>query len=233
MSTHHVALDIFHVPTSKIPNALFRMGLHRMNLRRIPELKFWKLLGTGSGRTFTMRDADLHHWAILTVWNTQDSADNFASHDVVQSWNAIATEHARIVLLPISSKGTWASQKPFGDPTPRKVETRVAALTRASIKVRWWREFWRSVPAVSADLNSTDGLLMSIGIGEAPVGLQGTFSVWRDNDSITQFATRQSPHQKVISRTHETGWYAEELFARFEVVSMSGTFENQNWTDPL
>ncbi len=207
------------------------MGLDRRHLKSAPDLCFWKLLGTGSGKTFTMRDADIHHWAILTVWPTETSAAEFGSSSVLKRWLRISTEHARVVMNPLSSKGTWASCTPFGDPTPRKVTTKVAALTRASIKVRWWREFWRSVPPVSDDLNASDGLLLSLGIGEAPVGLQGTFSIWKDNESITQFATRQRAHQLVIAKTHETGWYAEELFARFEVLSITGTYNGQNWSE--
>jgi len=82
------------------------------------------------------------------------------------------------------------------------------------------------VPPVSADLNATPGLITSLGIGEAPVGLQGTFSLWQNNDSITQFSSRQKPHAAVIARIHETGWYSEELFARFKVTKVSGTYAN-------
>jgi hypothetical protein len=107
---------------------------------------------------------------------------------------------------------------------PEKWDGLTAALTRASIKPRWWREFWRSVPPVSQDLNATAGLITSLGIGEAPIGLQGTFSIWESNESITSFSSKQKPHADVIARTHETGWYSEELFARFKVKKISGTF---------
>ena len=77
---------------------------------------------------------------------------------------------------------------------------------------------------MSADLNSTAGLITSLGIGEAPIGLQGTFSIWKSNENITAFSSKQKPHADVIARTHETGWYSEELFARFKVNKLSGTF---------
>ena len=48
--------------------------------------------------------------------------------------------------------------------------------------------------------------------------------MWQNNDSITQFASRQKPHAVVVARTHETGWYSEELFARFKVTKLSGTY---------
>jgi hypothetical protein len=85
--------------------------------------------------------------------------------------------------------------------------------------------FWRAVPPVSADLHRSPGLRLAVGIGEAPVGLQGTFSLWDTDDSLTDFAHRRGPHVEAIRRTAEVGWYAEELFARFAVLSVEGTFD--------
>ena len=224
-STKYVRLDIWRVPTIRIAQANLFMATHRLPLRKTPALSFFKLMGTGSGQTFTMRDADLHHWAVLTVWNDQDSRDNFDNNKVFRQWQAISSEHAVIDMTPLSSRGTWNQQQPFGQPTPTQFAGLHAALTRATIKPRWWREFWRSVPPVSADLNSSPGLRFAIGIGEAPVGMQGTFSLWSDNNSITQFASQRQAHAQVIQKTHATGWYSEELFARFMVTRVDGSFE--------
>jgi heme-degrading monooxygenase HmoA len=224
MSEPIVRIDIFKVGTSKIPRAVGLMGTQRRSLKRDPEILFWKLLGTGSGKTFTSRDADPHHWAVLTVWRDEASAANFANSAIVGHWQKIQIEHGYFIMSALSAKGTWAKLSPFGDPIATKWNGTTAALTRAAIKPRYWREFWRSVPPVSADLNQTAGLIASLGIGEAPVGLQGTFSLWQNNESITQFASKQAPHQEVIRKTHETGWYSEELFARFKVIESGGSF---------
>lgn len=181
-------------------------------------------MGTGSGKTFTIRDADLHHWCVLSVWETYDDCAAFLGSNPAKQWQKISTTQANIELEPLSAKGTWASKTPFGSPVPEKWDGLTAALTRASIKPRWWREFWRSVPPVSQDLNASAGLITSLGIGEAPIGLQGTFSIWKSNDSITAFSSKQKPHADVIARTHETGWYSEELFARFKVTKLTGNF---------
>jgi len=193
-------------------------------MRKLPGLTFYKLMGTGSGKTFTVRDADVHHWCVLSVWETPAESLRYLTSKPAQQWAKIAVTQANIELEPLSAKGTWAKQTPFGNPVPEKWDGLTAALTRASIKPRWWREFWRSVPPVSTDLNSTAGLITSLGIGEAPIGLQGTFSIWESNESITAFSSKQKPHAAVIARTHETGWYSEELFARFKVTKLSGNF---------
>lgn len=221
----HVRIDITQVKSRHIPAALSLMTLQRRSFRALPGLEFFKLMGTGSGRTFTVKDADLHHWCVLSVWSSEQDSQKYLTSKPALQWAKIAQAQAHIELVPISSKGTWSGQLPFGNPTPQKWSGITAALTRATIKPKWWFEFWRSVPPVSKDLNATPGLITSLGIGEAPVGLQGTFSLWRNNDSITQFSSRQKAHAQVIARTHETGWYSEELFARFKVLNMSGNFD--------
>jgi len=54
-----VTVHLWGVPTSRVPSALLRMGLDRRRLRDAGGPAFAKLLGTGDGRTFTVRDADL------------------------------------------------------------------------------------------------------------------------------------------------------------------------------
>ena len=219
-----VRLDITRVKSRHILIAFSLMARQRLSMRKLPGLTFYKLMGTGSGKTFTVRDADLNHWCVLSVWETQEDSLAYLTSKPARQWRKIALTEANIELEPLSAKGTWAKKSPFGNPVPEKWDGLTAALTRASIKPRWWREFWRSVPPVSADLNSTAGLIASLGIGEAPIGLQGTFSIWETNESITAFSSKQKPHAAVIARTHETGWYSEELFARFKVTKLSGTF---------
>nr|WP_284290660.1 carotenoid biosynthesis protein [Angustibacter aerolatus] len=113
-------------------------------------------------------------------------------------------------MRPIVSRGTWAGREPFGRPVPRRVDGPVASLTRARIRPTRAAAFWRSVPPVSADLHRVDGLRLAVGVGEAPVGLQGTFSLWRDGAALQEFAHGRSAHVDVVRRTPEEGWYAEE-----------------------
>jgi hypothetical protein len=87
-----------------------------------------------------------------------------------------------------------------------------------------WRRFWSSVPPVATDLQHRTGVVLSLGIGEAPIGLQGTFSVWESNRALTEFAQRGEAHRAVINDTERLEWYSEELFARFSVLGSSGSF---------
>ncbi|MDQ1247244.1 MAG: hypothetical protein QG597_1614 [Actinomycetota bacterium] len=223
-----VHLRVWHVPSSRIPSALGRMGVHRLQLRRVPGLSFAKLLGTGSGDSFTLGDADLHHWALLTVFADEAAAARFAGGSILRSWRRTADEGLDLRLRPLISRGRWAGQEPFiTDESPARWDGPVAAITRARIRPQQWRTFWSSVPPVAEDLRSRTGVLLTLGIGEAPVGLQGTFSVWESNRALTEFAQRGAVHRAVIADTERLGWYSEELFARFAVVAASGTFNGR------
>ena len=160
---------------------------------------------------------------MLATWDDARAAQAFDGSDVVRRWDERADERLAVSMRPLTSKGLWAGEEP-GRPSPAPSSGPVAALTRARIKPRLWRTFWRSVPPVSSSLKSSPGLLMRVGIGEAPVGLQGTFSIWESAAALRDFAHRGIEHQEVIRRTHEVGWYSEELFARFAVLSAHGVY---------
>jgi hypothetical protein len=213
-----VTLHVWGLPGRAVPAALGRMALDPARLRRVPGLRFARLLGTGTGRTFTLRDADPRTWALLSVWDGRPGEP-----DPVRRWRELADEEWVARLRPLASRGRWSRREPFGRPVPAPWAGPVAALTRARLVPRKALTFWRAVPPVSADLHAGPGLRFALGVGEAPVGLQGTFSVWDSAAALNGFAYGRSPHAAVVDRTAREGWYAEELFARFAVLSATGT----------
>jgi hypothetical protein len=193
-------------------------------LGRTAGLRFAKLLGTGDGRTFTVRDADRNRWGLLATWDHAVDATAFETGRVARGWGRIADERLRVDLRPLTSRGRWSGREPFGTPEPdRAYDGPVAALTRARIRARRMGTFWRAVPPVSADLHAVAGLRLALGVGEAPVGLQGTFSLWDSPAAVTAFAYQRPAHVAAVRRTAEVGWYSEELFARFAVLAVEGT----------
>jgi hypothetical protein len=222
-----VTVHLWTVPPRRVPAALLRVATDRRHLRRTPGLCFGKLLGTGGGRTFTVRDADPLRWALVATWSSVAAAEAFEATLVAHGWGSLARERLRVDLRPLSSRGQWSRRRPFGDPTPEPYDGAVAALTRARIAPSRISRFWRAVPPVSADLHRSDGLRLAVGVGEAPIGLQGTFSMWTSSRALTEFAHRRGPHADVVARTPSERWYAEELFARFAIVSVEGTFNGR------
>ena len=203
-----------------VPVAILFMAIHKFALKRLPGVSFVKLLGTGKGESFTPKDADPYRWgALVTI--QQDNLDNLDKSKVIRGWQKIAKKEYRAILKPISVHGLWSGKQPF------EVEKfdwngKIAAITRARIVWRKNLIFWRAVPPVTISLHQSPGLINAIGIGEAPTGLQGTFSLWESAAHLRDFAYKGQAHTQAIKATEENKWYSEELFSRFAVVQERG-----------
>ena len=203
-----------------IPVAILFMAIHKFVLKRLPGVSFVKLLGTGKGESFTPKDADTYRWgALVTI--QKDNLDNLDKSKVIRGWQKIAKKEYRVILKPISVHGLWSGKQPF------EVEKfdwngKIAAITRARIVWRKNLIFWRAVPPVTISLHQSPGLINAIGIGEAPIGLQGTFSLWESAAQLRDFAYKGQAHTQAIKATEENKWYSEELFSRFAVVQERG-----------
>lgn len=207
---------IFTIEKSSIPFAFSQMAWGRRTARQIPGVSFAKLMGTGTGKTFTPSDADLKQWAILFV---ADDLNTIEQSRFIQRWRIRSLKVDKYVLNPISSHGKWSKREPFAISGQKHSGGPVVAITRARLKWSQSLRFWRSIPPVVVDLHQSPGLLFSIGIGEAPIGLQGTFSLWQSAEALRDFAYKNAPHRAVIEDTKRFDWYSEELFARFDLVN--------------
>jgi hypothetical protein len=203
-----------------LPVAILFMAIHKFVLKRLPGVSFVKLLGTGKGESFTPKDADPYRWgALVTI--QKDNLDNLDKSKVIIGWQKIAKKEYRAILKPISVHGLWSGKQPF------EVEKfdwngKIAAITRARIVWRKNLIFWQAVPPVTISLHQSPGLINAIGIGEAPIGLQGTFSLWESAAQLRDFAYKGQAHTQAIKATEENKWYSEELFSRFAVVQERG-----------
>lgn len=200
------------------------MATDRQKLKRDHDISFFKLIGTGTGQTFTPRDADPTLWGLIITIPEQALA-KFDSGSVVSTWRAFAISEVRYLATPISSHGKWSGQEPFAVDAElsKSWQGKVLALTRA--KIHWSKnlQFWRAVPPVIESLRDCPGVESAIGIGEAPIGLQGTLSIWSDGKALRDFAYKGTAHSTVIRQTLSQGWYSEELFARFALLEVRGS----------
>ncbi|WBB95083.1 monooxygenase [Solwaraspora sp. WMMA2080] len=230
-----VTLHVWRVPRRRLPRVLARMAVDARRLRRVDGVRFAKLLGTGTGTGFGPTDVDPTRWAALVVWDDPATATGFDTSPVGQAWLRIADARVRVDLRPLHSRGRWSGITPFGGPGGGPgggqpgAGRPVLALTRARLRPAKAVTFWRAVPPVAAALADADGLRCRFGVGEAPLGWQGTVSVWRDTADLTRFAYRHPQHRAAITRTPVTQWYAEELFARFEVLGVAGDRAVLGW----
>ena len=214
-----VTLHIWRIPRAKVPAALARMAVDRRRARRTEGVRFAKMLGTGEG--FGVSSVEPTRWAKLATWATP------GPDPVARSWSRLAVETLRVDLRPLASTGRWSGREPFGSPPSGRYDGPVAALTRARLVPTRAATFWRAVPEVVTGLAQAPGLQLALAVGEAPVALQGTFSIWESARALNAFAYEGHAHTRAIARTTEVGWYAEELFARFAVLGTEGTLDGK------
>lgn len=211
--------------------ALRQMAEVPRKMRRVEGATFYKMLGTGGGAGYSHRP-DFRTYALLTVWNSLEEASGFESGSaVMEHLRSRTREIYSIFLLPVSSRGRWSRKEPFRPVLPGRPDPRVAVLTRATIKPRFYIPFWRRVGRVSRSHEGRPGLLFSKGVGERPWIMQATFTVWESVRHMEAFAHDPAGyHYEAVSTTRRLGGFREELYARFQLQGARGTWRGG---DPL
>lgn len=207
--------------------AFAMMGLARMPLARTEGIGFWKLCGSGTGEGFNLRP-NWSVYAILATWPDASTAQRETARGVFARYRDKAAEDWTVFLSPTSVRGDWSGEQPFV-PQDAPSHGPIAALTRASVKPGMTRQFWGRVPNISAVIGTDPSVLFKLGIGERPLVQQVTFSIWPDAAAMNNFA-RTGPHAEAIKAVRKDGWFSEELYARFSLVSDRGTWGG---TSPL
>ena len=194
-------------------------------LKRVPHLSFYKLLGSGKGNGFNPWP-DYSVYSLLQVWESEEDARHFlAANTLMLKYRKHCFEHWTLYMKVIKADGTWSGQNPFRV-TPEKgsSKARLAVITRATIKKRLLRRFWKYVPTSERPLTNNGGLVYTKGVGEVPFLQMATFSLWKDADSLKRFAYQSREHGQAIKLTRSLNWYDEEMFIRFRPYKSEGTW---------
>ena len=223
-----VSLTIVRYRKSLIPFALLAMAVHRLPLILYKKCSFWKLLGSGRNGTFDLQPV-WQQWGLLAVWDNREAFDEFYNNSFINSWwDTFTAEKWTILCEPLQSHGKWDSKEPFGKPDIKVIDGPVAVLTRATIRLNKLKGFWANVDSVANIMADAPGFITSLGIGEAPIYRQATFSIWESIEDVKAFAYTSKEHAEVIKKTRNENWYSEELFARFKIVDSLGTINGKN-----
>jgi len=226
-----VVLTLTRYRSKHIIFALHAMALFRPSLFFNRNISFSQLLGCGKNGTFDIHP-DWNQYGIFSVQNDFNlellekdynawKRANYGSF-IAGWWKIFGCTTLTVLLDPILAHGKWGGKELFKDVKPSKpMDGRIAVLTRASIRLNKVQSFFKNVPAVEKQMHQADGLLFSVGVGEAPLIRQATFSIWENAEKMKAFAYNMQEHKEVIRKTRDEKWYSEEMFARFSVIHVA------------
>jgi spheroidene monooxygenase len=196
-------------------------------LADVPGLVFAKVLGSGYEGGFGLKPS----WSrqgLFAVFDGLDAAAVFLAHGTrAQQLRQRSREHLVLVLRATSSRGSW-SEKGIAPTRAVPATGLVASLTRASIKPTKAWPFWRRSPAAEEALAGAAGCQLAVGLGEAPLLRQCTFSLWEDQASMDAYA-RSGAHLQAIRASAAGGFFSESMFVRFVPLSVQGQWRGRHW----
>jgi spheroidene monooxygenase len=206
----------------------------------VPGLTMVKVMGSGHGGGFSLRPSATHQGLICT-FSHLDLALKFLDSPAVQAYRSRARECWMGVLSVQSARGHWDKQA-WQSSSPQSLASQVdnvkmpkapfAVLTRASIVPTKTMAFWRYAPAAQADLGQAPGCLLAMGLGEAPLVRQCTFSLWQDTAAMLAYA-HQGAHQVASAAAYKHQFFSESLFVRMQVLQMAGVWQGRSFDAPI
>jgi spheroidene monooxygenase len=197
-------------------------------LKDTPGLLFTKVMGSGHEGGFSLRPSATHQ-GLICVFQHADQADAFVNGPVVRGYQDRARSCFTSVLAVTSVRGEWdgktwqtTSEHSLGHYAQQPAaSSAIAAITRASIRPAKAVAFWRYAPAAQTDLQNAPGCQVAMGLGEAPLVRQCTFSVWRDTPSMVNYA-HTGAHQQAIAAAYKNDFFSESMFVRMRVLRTQG-----------
>ncbi|MBO6640587.1 MAG: spheroidene monooxygenase [Roseitalea sp.] len=204
--------------------AFSQMGLMRPAVARMEGLRFHKMMGTGAGAGFSTTP-DFSTYTLLCVWDdgaaarkALDDATPFARY------RARADRSATLHLAATQTRGQWSGAEPFAVDAQTRPEGPIVALTRATLRWSKLAAFWSLVPAISDVAEADPHQHFMMGMGEIPYKHQMTFSIWDDEAAMRTFSLASQTHGTAVRRAWDEGWFAESLFARFNLLAVEGAW---------
>ncbi len=218
-----VVLLVDHLPQHRAW-AWLRLARGPSALRDVPGLRFAKVMGSGEDGGFGLRPSGTHQ-GLICLFGRREQAQAFLDGPQVAAYRARARQWWSALLAVTDARGSWDGCG-WGLTDPALAaealpDGPVAAITRASIRPSRVTSFWRRAPATQTQLREADGCELAIGLGEAPLLRQCTFSLWRDAAAMEAYA-RGGAHGRAAAAAYRHDFFSETLFVRMSVLATDG-----------
>jgi spheroidene monooxygenase len=192
-----------------------------------PGLRFIKTLGSGVDGGFGLTPSPSHQ-GMFCVFDSVDEANQFVEQaPLIAAYRQRSDELFMATLRPSSVRGSWDGVSlTAGDAIAP--DAMMATLTRASIRPASATAFWRYAPDAQKDLMTAAGCDLAIGLGEAPVFRQATFSLWKNTAAMDAYA-RAGAHMEAIRAAWKHEFFSESMFVRFAPIRMQGQWKGKHF----
>jgi hypothetical protein len=201
-----------------------RFVFGRYALPGVPGMRFARVLGSGHDGGFGLRPS-LSRQGLLCAFADDATASRFIASQYVEDYRRRSRELLTARLHAYSCRGSWGGRA-LGLAASVPSDGPVAALTRASIRPSRAAAFWRKAPPTEASLAEAPGCLLAVGLGEAPLLRQATFSIWESATSMDAYA-RTGAHLDAIRASHAGSYFSESMFVRFVPSELRGTWKGR------
>jgi len=201
----------------------FVVGRHR--LRQVPGLRFGKLLGSGQAGGFGLKPSASIQGLFAVFEDAAGAAAFCGPTGLLQQWRRRAREHVCLRLRTCSARGSWDGAR-LAVTAPTPADGPIVSLTRASIHPARAAGFWRMEPAAERSLAEAAGCLLAVGVGEAPLLRQATFTVWSGVEAMNAYA-RHGAHLAAIRAAADHAFFTESMFVRFAPEHLEGCWRGR------
>ncbi len=208
-----------------VPWGMSRLVLGTRDLSRSPGMRFARVLGSGRDGHFGLAPSLARQGLIAFFDDTASARDFLATSPAVQARRDHADECLTALLSVSSSRGTWGGVA-LAPGAALDESQPMASITRAAIRPRHTRAFWRHAPASEASLAQAPGCRLAAGLGEAPLLRQATFSLW-DNSAAMNAYARQGAHLAASRGAWQHDWFSEWMFVRLVPLAIEGQWQGR------
>lgn len=200
-------------------------------LRGTPGLRFGKVMGSGYEGGFGLKPSATRQGMFLVFETDADAARFLEDAPLMHAYRDRTRELLTLRLAPYSARGSW-NGRTIAPSAMAPTAGPIAALTRGSIRPAVAARFWRHAPPSQQALERAPGSLLAVGLGEAPLIRQATFSLWDSLQSMNAYA-RHGAHQAAIEAAREQKFFSESMFVRFVPLAIRGTWKGRVYGDEL
>lgn len=208
------------------------MSHHDAALQATPGLAAARVFATAELDTITGGSPRLTKWGLFCGWENGEARDDFLGDpahlrpflcDARESWT-VSMETVRTVM------GEWRGWKPSNHGVPPLApDEPLAVITYGKVLARHLPAFtWHNAKIVR-ELAGNPAETMRVGLADHPL-VRSTFSLWRSKGEMVRYSYGEGLHNPIQRRSLDVPWGTDWFFARFRLLSSTGTWGGR---DPL